>query len=120
MSSISCKLAKVQVNTKFFRIAPILLAVFLVGCSSVIIIRPSDGAVFNSGQAITFEGRITRSFETGGADRSDDLSWDSSLDGHIGDGRLVTTNTLRTGPHRVTASWPNNNREESISIQIIP
>jgi hypothetical protein len=98
----------------------ILLAVLLAGCSSVNILRPASGSTFNAGQAVVFEGQITRSIETGGADRSDDLSWNSSLDGHIGDGRLVTTNTLRVGTHGITASWPNHNRDKAISIQILP
>jgi hypothetical protein len=97
-----------------------LLAVFLAGCSSVNILRPANGSIFNAGQAVVFEGQITRSTETGGADRSDDLSWDSSLDGHIGDGRTVTSSTLRTGTHGITASWPGHNRDKTISIQIVP
>jgi hypothetical protein len=120
MVNLPTKLVQVRVNTKFFPFVPILLAVLLVGCSSVNILRPANGSIFNAGQAVVFEGQITRSTETGGADRSDDLSWDSSLDGHIGNGRLVTTNTLRVGTHGITASWPNHNRERTISIQIIP
>jgi hypothetical protein len=120
MFSISGKSGRAQVNTKFFRITPILLAVLLVGCSSVNILRPANGSIFNAGQAVVFEGEITRSTETGGEDRSDRLSWDSSLDGHIGDGRQVTTSTLRTGTHGITASWPGHNRDKTISIQIVP
>ena len=120
MFSISVKLGKTQINTRFFRMTSILLAVLLAGCSSVNILRPASGSTFNAGQAVVFEGEITRSTETGGADRSDDLSWNSSLDGHIGVGRLVTTNTLRAGTHGITASWPNHNRDKMISIQIVP
>lgn len=120
MVNLSRKLTKVQVTTTFFRMTPILLAIFLVGCSHVNILAPSTGATFNAGQPVVFEGAITESIETGGADRSDDLSWDSSLDGHIGDGRRVTAHTLRVGTHGITASWPNHNRKDSISIQIIP
>jgi len=120
MSNLFRKLAQVWVNTKFFPLVPILLAVLLAGCSSVNILRPAHGSIFNAGQAVVFEGEITRSTETGGEDRSDRLSWDSSLDGHIGDGRQVTTNTLRTGTHGITASWPNHNRDKTISIQIVP
>lgn len=109
---------KTRVN--FFLFLFILLTLFLVGCSSVHIIAPLDGSTFISGQIIEFEGKITRSTETGGADRSDDLSWSSSIDGHIGDGRSLTINTLSTGPHAITASWPNHNRRDSISIQVNP
>jgi hypothetical protein len=120
MVNLSRKLGQVRVRTKSSLFIPILLAVFLAGCSSVNILRPANGSIFNAGQAVVFEGQITRSTETGGADRSDDLSWDSSLDGHIGDGRTVTSSTLRTGTHGITASWPGHNRDKTISIQIVP
>ncbi len=113
-------LAQVRTSTKVFPFVPILLSVLLVGCSSVNILRPANGSIFNAGQPVVFEGEITRSTETGGEDRSDRLSWDSSFDGHIGDGRTVTTSTLRTGTHSITASWPGHNRDKTISIQIVP
>jgi len=120
MFSIASEFAEVRVTTKFSLLLPILLSILLVGCSSVNILRPANGSIFNAGQSVVFEGEITRSTETGGEDRSDRLSWDSSLDGHIGDGRTVTTSTLRTGTHSITASWPGHNRDKSISIQIVP
>ena len=109
-----------KLTINFYRLFLLLVTFFLVGCSSVNIIKPVDGATFISGQPVDFEGEITRSMETGGADRSDDLSWTSSIDGHIGDGRSLTINTLSNGSHRVTASWPNHNRSDSISIQVNP
>ena len=120
MIDISLKLLAAKNKSNILRFMPILLAILLVSCSSVNILRPTSGSIFNAGQAVVFEGEITESRETGGADRSDDLSWNSSLDGHIGDGRVVTTNTLRVGTHGITASWPNKNRKDSISIQIVP
>ena len=114
------KLSASKVGLKFFCLFLVLSAFCLAGCSRVNILKPSDGATFTSGQTIEFEGKITRSIETGGADRSDDLSWNSSIDGHIGDGRSLNINTLDTGTHRITASWPNHNREDSISIQVSP
>jgi hypothetical protein len=111
-----------------FRISPIrslylflgLSILFLAGCSSVNIIRPLDREAFNAGQAIQFKGEITRSLETGGADRSDNLRWESSIDGHIGDGIIFSTDILSVGIHGITASWPNHTREDSILIWINP
>ena len=120
MINLFRKVAQARVSAKFFPLVLILLAVLLAGCSSVNILRPANGSIFNAGQAVVFEGEITRSTETGGEDRSDRLSWDSSLDGHIGDGKTVTTSTLRTGTHGITASWPGHNRDKTISIQIVP
>jgi hypothetical protein len=120
MPGMSKQLPSNKITYSFTRLTVILLAIFLAGCSSVNILRPSDGATFRLGQSVDFEGEITRSFETGGADRSDDLSWNSSLDGPMGTGRRLTVNTLRTGSHRIEASWPNHNRKDAISIQVNP
>lgn len=114
------KLSASKVGLKFFCLFLIFSAFCLTGCSRVNILKPGDGATFTSGQSIEFEGKITRSIETGGADRSDALSWDSSIDGHMGDGRSLNVSTLRTGTHRITASWPNHNRRDSISIEVNP
>jgi len=110
----------VSFQLKFFLLPFIVIAFSLTGCSKVHILKPPDGATFAAGQTIEFEGEITRSIETGGADRSDDLSWDSSINGHLGDGRSLTSNSLSAGSHRVTASWPNHNRSDSISIKVNP
>jgi hypothetical protein len=120
MVNVLNKLSASKVGLKFFCLFLIFSAFCLAGCSRVNILKPSDGDTFSPGQTIDFEGEITRSIETGGADRSDNLSWDSSIDGHIGDGRSLNINTLDTGTHRITASWPNHNREDSISIQVSP
>ena len=114
------RLPSIKFGLNFFSLLFIVLAVCLTGCSKVHLLKPPDGATFTSGQAIEFEGEITRSIETGGADRSDDLSWNSSINGHIGDGRRLNINTLGAGRHSIAASWPNHNRSDSISIQINP
>jgi hypothetical protein len=116
------KLFKMPVSSqlKFLLLPLIAIAFSLSGCSKVHILKPSDGATFAAGQTIEFEGEITRSIETGGADRSDDLSWDSSITGHLGDGRSLTSNTLSAGSHSITASWPNHNRSDRISIKVNP
>jgi len=120
MLTIPYELLSIRIRINCFLILFIFLPVFLVSCSKVNIIKPVNGAAFTSGQAIQFEGEITRSIETGGADRSDDLSWDSSIDGHIGDGRMLTINRLSVGSHGITASWPNHNRSDGISILVNP
>jgi len=96
----------------------IMASLVLVGCSKVQIIKPTNGSTFGRGQEIQFQGQITRSSETGGEDRSNELSWTSSINGHIGDGASFTTNTLNPGSHNITATWPSMNRSDSISIQV--
>jgi chitinase len=92
----------------------------LIGCSQVHILKPSNGAAFTAGQPIEFQGEVTRSTETGGEDRSDKLSWTSSINGHIGDGKSFTTTTLSVGSHGITATYPSLNRSNSISIRVNP
>ena len=110
--------AKIRVH--FFLFVLALLPLLIVGCSKVAILKPVTGSTFSSGQAIEFEGEVTRSFETGGADRSDDLTWNSSIDGPLGTGRKVTANQLSVGAHGIKATWPDKNRSDSISIRVNP
>ena len=98
----------------------LLAGVSLAGCSSVLIVQPSDGAVLPAGQPIQFEGQVTRSWETGGEDRSNDLEWESSQDGLLATGQRFTSSALNTGSHRITASWPGHDRRTSIVISIVP
>lgn len=109
-----------KIRVQFFLFLLALLPLLIVGCSKVIIIKPVTGSTFTSGQAIEFEGQVTRSFETGGADRSDELAWASSIDGPLGTGRKVTANQLSVGAHGIQATWPGKNRSDSISIRINP
>ena len=90
----------------------------LAGCSSVNILNPADGSTFTLGQTVSFEGEVTRSSQTGGADRSDELSWSSSLDGHLGDGRTVQASSLSVGSHRITAEW--SGKKDRIAIEVSP
>ncbi len=109
------------VNTKScLALVLVLAGLGLSGCSSVKILQPADGSVLPAGQPILFEGQVTRSSETGGADRSSDLAWESSQDGHLANGQQFTTSTLSTGSHRITASWPGHNRRASIVISVAP
>ncbi|MDP1769791.1 MAG: hypothetical protein Q8L74_13450 [Nitrospirota bacterium] len=98
----------------------VLAGLGLSGCSSVRILQPTDGAVLPAGQPILFEGQVTRSSETGGADRSSDLAWESSRDGQLATGQQFTTSTLSAGSHRITANWPGHDRRASIGISIAP
>jgi hypothetical protein len=104
----------------YFLFVLVFLPLLIVGCSKVIIVKPVTGSTFASGEAIEFEGQVTRSFETGGADRSDELTWNSSIDGPLGAGRKVTANRLSVGAHGIKATWPGKNRSDSISIRIKP
>ncbi len=109
------------VNTKScLALVLVLAGLGLSGCSSVKILQPADGSVLPAGQPILFEGQVTRSSETGGADRSSDLAWESSQDGHLANGQQFTTSTLSTGSHRITANWPGHDRRASIVISIAP
>lgn len=98
----------------------LLSSLGLVGCSSVKILQPANGAAFSPGQPIQFVGEVTRSTETGGADRSDQLEWDSNRDGHLANGQQFTTSTLSTGSHKITANWPGKDRRASINISVGP
>lgn len=98
----------------------LLAGVAFAGCSRVNILQPADGAVLSAGQPVLFEGQVTRTLETAGEDRSNELAWDSSRDGHLADGKQFTTSTLSTGSHTITASWPGKDRRKSIGISIVP
>lgn len=98
----------------------LLAGLGLTGCSSVKILQPADGSALQAGQPIHFEGQVTRSSETGGADRSNELAWESSQDGSLANGQQFTTSTLSTGSHRITANWPGHNRSASIVISVAP
>jgi hypothetical protein len=98
----------------------LLSSLGLVGCSRVNILQPADGAVFPAGQPIQFVGEVTRSTETGGEDRSNQLEWDSNRDGHLASGQQFTTSTLSTGSHKITANWGTKDRRASINISVSP
>ena len=98
----------------------LLLGVGLTGCSSVEILQPVDGAILSAGEPIQFVGQVERSWQTGGEDRSDELEWDSSRDGHLANGKQFTTSTLSTGSHRITATWPGKNRRDWIFVSVGP
>ena len=112
--------SSVKIRPNHFLFFIVVVSLLLVGCSQVHILKPTNGATFTRGQEIQFQGQVTRSSETGGEDRSNELSWASSINGHIGDGASFTTNILNPGSHNITATWPPQNRSDSISIQVNP
>lgn len=63
------------------------------------ITSPAPGAAFAPGQTVVFAGLATDAED---GDLSDQGLWDSSLDGPIGTGSLLTTAALRPGTHSIT------------------
>jgi len=64
------------------------------------ITSPQDGAAFQEGEDVTFEG--TGSDPEDGALTGGSLVWESDLDGEIGTGESFTTSSLTVGDHTVT------------------
>jgi uncharacterized repeat protein (TIGR01451 family) len=62
---------------------------------------PADGSVFDPGDTITFLGAANDA-EDGSLTPA--IEWASDVDGVLGTGRIVTTSTLSTGVHRISAS----------------
>ena len=65
------------------------------------ITSPSDGASFDSGAMILFEGTASDPEE---GDLRDSLGWTSSIDGQIGTGGSFSSSSLSDGSHTITAS----------------
>ncbi len=90
-----------------------------VGDSPVVsITSPADGASFDSGASITFEGSAS---DTEDGDLTSNLSWTSDIDGAIGTGGSFTT-TLSDGSHTITASVTDtdgNSASDSVSITVV-
>lgn len=95
-----------------------LFALTLTGCSTVTILNPSNGDTFAAGQNVAFEGQLSRSTQTGGSDRSDELVWSSNQDGNLGTGRAVSTSSLSSGSHKITARWGTRSNKDSINISV--
>ncbi len=82
---------------------------------------PSDSAVFQLDNEVTFTGSATDAEEssiTGNA-----LIWSSSVDGHIGAGTSFTTDSLSGGTHIITLTATDNRGladSTSISITVNP
>ncbi|GIV58689.1 MAG: hypothetical protein KatS3mg042_1602 [Rhodothermaceae bacterium] len=70
------------------------------GTPVVSITMPADGATFNSGDLITFEGTATDAED---GDLTAAMTWTSSIDGTIGSGGMFDA-VLSDGVHTITAS----------------
>ena len=89
---------------------------------SVLIVAPSDGAVFHEAESVTFRGTATDTEDgtlTGGS-----LAWFSSLDGAIGTGTQFSTDvlSLTLGTHTITLTATDSDgaaaAAASISIEV--
>ena len=86
----------------------------------VTITAPSDGSTFTEGTTVVFTGTAV-DIEDG--DLSATLSWSSSLDGSFGSGASISTSTLSTGAHTITASATDSRglaASASINVTINP
>jgi subtilisin family serine protease len=85
----------------------------------VAIANPADGARFDSGAAVSFQGSGTDA-EDGNLTSS--LSWTSSIDGPLGTGGALTT-VLRDGVHTITSSASDSggrSGSDAITITVAP
>ncbi|MCK4723899.1 MAG: S8 family serine peptidase, partial [Dehalococcoidia bacterium] len=84
----------------------------------VTILQPDDGATFDSGASITFEGTAS---DTEDDDLTASLVWTSSIDGEIGTGGSFSTTLLSDGNHTITAEVTDSGAKtgsSSISITV--
>jgi hypothetical protein len=77
------------------------ITVVVNGSPAVSITSPADGAGYEPGEAVTFEG-MAPDLEDG--DLGASITWTSDLDGALGSGGSITTSALVTsGTHTITA-----------------
>ena len=82
------------------------------------IAAPTNGSTFNEGTPITFQGSATDPED--GALAGSSLVWTSSVNGQIGIGESLTTNTLSVGTHTVTlTATDSDGNSASASINIV-
>ncbi|MBN1147602.1 MAG: pilus assembly protein, partial [Anaerolineales bacterium] len=67
---------------------------------TVTITAPADGSLHNEGEAVTFTGSAVDEED---GDLSDELQWESDVDGPIGSGATFDISTLTPGEHIITA-----------------
>jgi subtilisin len=85
---------------------------------SVSISSPADGASFDSGATILFEGTASDAED---GDLTGSLVWTSSTDGQIGTGGRVSSSILSDGSHTITASVEDSDGSSgsaSVSITV--
>lgn len=81
--------------------ASVTVSVPLSPPPTVSISTPPDSSVFDPGDLVTFNGAAS---DPEDGDLSPSIQWVSSLDGVLGTGRIVTTDSLSTGVHQIVAS----------------
>ncbi len=87
----------------------------------VLLAYPREGDAFQEGQEIVFAGAASDPADGGISGVG--LSWSSSLDGDLGQGSPVTSNTLTAGTHTITLTAVNSAGETasvSVSISVTP
>src|SRR5439155_1442068 len=77
------------------------IAIVVASPPILTIIAPADGTAFVPGAAVTFSAAAS---EVDVGDLSGSITWTSSLDGLLGTGGTISTSTLRSGTHTITAS----------------
>jgi PKD repeat protein len=111
----------------------LLLSLFLFvplpGCScngvsqhtvEVTILSPADGARFDLGQSVSFQGQASDSI---GDLSGHMLAWSSDLDGSLGSGETLTRDDLSLGVHTITLVATNETGDtgsDAISLEIVP
>ena len=82
----------------------------------VTITSPFDGAQFSTGALVTFEGSASDAED---GDLTSNVVWTSDWDGEIGTGESVSTNSLSTNMHVITASVTDSgSKSDSDSIMV--
>ena len=89
---------------------------------TVTVTAPADGTSVTEGDTVNFTGTAT-DLEDDDTTLTAALSWNSSLDGAIGNGGPPSSNTLSVGTHTITASVTDsggNPDSDSISLTVNP
>ena len=76
---------------------------------TVAIGQPADGALFNEGVSINFQGTASDPGEDG--DLTASILWSSDQDGPLGVGGSIDVSTLSAGAHTITASVTDSGAE---------
>lgn len=97
--------------------ASVTVTVEANGQPSVTIDQPADGAAFDEGESVTFQGSATDPED--GTLTGNDLTWSSDLDGDLGTGEQVTRSDLSPGSHTITlTATDGRNASTSTSIAL--
>lgn len=84
----------------------------------VTITEPTDGTSANTGDLLVFSATASDNED---GDLSSEVSWNSSIDGYLGQNASIQTDTLSPGAHQITASVVDsvsNNGSDMVSVTI--